>query len=47
MPRQEELSQEMLLKRLMRIEGEICGIEKMIVNGLDCGSRHERVRGLP
>jgi len=38
MPRQEELSQEMLLKRLRRIEGQIRGIEKMVVNGRDCES---------
>ena len=38
MPRQEELSQEMPLKRLGRIEGQIRGIEKIIVNGRDCES---------
>ena len=31
-----EVSQEMLLKRLRRIEGQIRGIEKMIVGGRDC-----------
>jgi DNA-binding FrmR family transcriptional regulator len=30
------ISQEMLLKRLRRIEGQIRGIEKMIVGGRDC-----------
>ncbi len=38
MPRQEGLSQEMLLKRLKRIEGQVRGIEKMIVDGRDCES---------
>jgi len=31
-----EVSQEMLLKRLRKIEGQIRGIEKMIVGGRDC-----------
>jgi DNA-binding FrmR family transcriptional regulator len=31
-----EISQEMLLRRLRRIEGQIRGIEKMIVGGRDC-----------
>jgi DNA-binding FrmR family transcriptional regulator len=34
----EEISQEMLLRRLKRIEGQIRGIEKMIVDGRDCES---------
>ncbi len=34
----EEISQEMLLKRLRRIEGQVRGIEKMIVDGRDCES---------
>ncbi len=34
----EETSQEMLLKRLKRIEGQVRGIEKMIVDGRDCES---------
>jgi len=38
MLRQEGLSQEMLLKRLKRIEGQVRGIEKMIVDGRDCES---------
>jgi len=32
----QKISQEMLLKRLRRIEGQIRGIEKMIVDGRDC-----------
>ena len=38
MAKKEETSQEMLLKRLKRIEGQIRGIEKMIVDGRDCES---------
>jgi len=34
----EETSQEILLKRLKRIEGQVRGIEKMIVDGRDCES---------
>lgn len=34
----EEISQEMLLRRLKRIEGQIRGIEKMIVDSRDCES---------
>ena len=33
-----EVSQEVLLKRLRRIEGQIRGIEKMIEDGRDCVS---------
>jgi len=33
-----EVSQEVLLKRLRRIEGQIRGIEKMIVDDRDCVS---------
>ena len=33
-----EVSQEVLLKRLKRIEGQIRGIEKMIEDGRDCVS---------
>lgn len=33
-----DLSQEALLKRLRRIEGQIRGIEKMIEDGRDCVS---------
>lgn len=35
---QEAISQEVLLKRLKRIEGQIHGIEKMIENSRDCES---------
>ena len=35
---EESVSQELLLKRLKRIEGQVRGIEKMIVNGRDCES---------
>jgi len=38
MVREREVSQEMLLKRLKRIEGQIRGIEKMIESGRDCES---------
>lgn len=38
MAKKEEASQEMLLKRLKRIEGQVRGIEKMIVDGRDCES---------
>ena len=34
----ESVSQELLLKRLKRIEGQVRGIEKMIVDGRDCES---------
>ena len=34
----EEISQDILLKRLRRIEGQIRGIEKMIVARRDCES---------
>jgi len=34
----QEVSQEMLLKRLRRIEGQVRGIEKMVVDGRDCES---------
>lgn len=34
----EEISQEMLLRRLKRIEGQVRGIEKMIVDSRDCES---------
>lgn len=33
---EKEVSQEVLFKRLRRIEGQIRGIEKMITNGRDC-----------
>ena len=33
-----EASQERLLKRLRRIEGQVCGIEKMIEDNRDCMS---------
>ena len=33
-----EISQDILLKRLRRIEGQVRGLEKMIVNGRDCES---------
>jgi len=32
------VSQELLLKRLKRIEGQVRGIQKMIENGRDCES---------
>ena len=32
----EGISQEILIRRLRRIEGQIRGIEKMIVDGRDC-----------
>ena len=38
MAKKEELPQEMLLKRLRRIEGQVRGIERMIVDGRDCES---------
>jgi len=38
MAREREISQEMLLKRLRRIEGQVRGIEKMIAAGRDCES---------
>jgi DNA-binding FrmR family transcriptional regulator len=34
----EEVSQETLLRRLKRIEGQVRGIEKMIAEGRDCES---------
>jgi DNA-binding FrmR family transcriptional regulator len=34
----QEVSQGMLLKRLKRIEGQVRGIEKMIIDGRDCES---------
>ena len=34
----EAVSKEVLLNRLKRIEGQVCGIEKMIGNGRDCES---------
>ena len=34
----QEISQEVLLKRLRRIEGQVRGIEKMIAEGRDCES---------
>ena len=38
MIKKEEISQELVLKRLKRIEGQIRGIEKMIDGGRDCES---------
>ena len=38
MVKNEEASKEMVLKRLRRIEGQIRGIEKMIVDERDCES---------
>jgi DNA-binding FrmR family transcriptional regulator len=35
---QEAVSQELLLKRLKRIEGQVHGIQKMIIDGRDCES---------
>ena len=35
---EEAISQEMLLKRLKRIEGQVRGIQKMIENARDCES---------
>lgn len=35
---QQEVSDEMLVKRLKRIEGQVRGIQKMIENGRDCES---------
>ncbi|MBC8276503.1 MAG: metal-sensitive transcriptional regulator [Chloroflexi bacterium] len=34
----QEVSQQMLLKRLKRIEGQVRGIEKMVIDGRDCES---------
>ncbi|MCK4368413.1 MAG: metal-sensitive transcriptional regulator [Dehalococcoidales bacterium] len=34
----EEISQDTLLKRLRRIEGQVRGVQKMIVDGRDCES---------
>lgn len=33
-----EVSQDMLLRRLKKVEGQVRGIEKMIVEGRDCES---------
>ena len=38
MVEEEEISQDILLKRLRRIEGQVRGIQKMIVDGRDCES---------
>ena len=38
MDKKQEVSQEMLLKRLRRIEGQVRGIEKMIIDSRDCES---------
>jgi DNA-binding FrmR family transcriptional regulator len=38
MVEEEEISQDILLKRLRRIEGQVRGIRKMIVDGRDCES---------
>ena len=38
MPEKEEKSQEMLLKRLRRIEGQLRGIQNMIESSRDCES---------
>jgi DNA-binding FrmR family transcriptional regulator len=38
MAEEEEVSQDILLKRLRRIEGQVRGIQKMIVDGRDCES---------
>lgn len=35
---QQAVSEDMLLKRLKRIEGQVRGIQKMIENGRDCES---------
>ncbi len=35
---QERVSQELLLKRLKRIEGQVRGIQRMIADGRDCES---------
>ena len=34
----DEMTKEMLLKRLRRIEGQVRGLEKMIINDRDCES---------
>ncbi len=34
----EEVSKELLLKRLKRVEGQIRGIQKMVESGRDCES---------
>jgi len=34
----EEVSQDMLLRRLKRVEGQIRGIQKMVIDGRDCES---------
>ena len=38
MPEKKEISQEVVLRRLKRIEGQIRGIEKMVINRRDCES---------
>jgi DNA-binding FrmR family transcriptional regulator len=38
MVEEEEISQDILLKRLRRIEGQVRGVQKMIVGGRDCES---------
>jgi len=38
MVRKEEVSQDLLLKRLRRIEGQIRGVQKMISESRDCES---------
>jgi DNA-binding FrmR family transcriptional regulator len=38
MVEEEEVSQDLLLKRLRRIEGQIRGVHKMITEGRDCES---------
>jgi len=38
MAEKEEISQDTLLKRLRRIEGQVRGIQKMIADGRDCES---------
>ena len=36
--REDEFVQEALLKRLRRIEGQVRGVQKMIIDGRDCES---------
>jgi DNA-binding FrmR family transcriptional regulator len=38
MSEKKEISQEVVLRRLKRIEGQIRGIEKMVINRRDCES---------
>ena len=38
MPEEKEISQEILLKRLKRIEGQTRGLQNMIMDGRDCES---------